>query len=260
MKRVKTTADLSAYPEQIARLLEGADIYDSSCSPAAKVSFIDKDGGIFLKEAAAGTLADEAQMHALFHSLRLTSEVLLYETQAGKDYLVTRRVKGEDCTNSLYITEPERLCDTVSTQLRALHEIKQKNTKLPDRNESYRQAVLSGKGKFEPGLFEGIWDFSSIEQAKQEALEGVSLLESDALIHGDYCLPNIMLDNWEFSGFIDLGGAGAGDRYFDILWGIWTLKFNLGTARLSQRFIDGYGRDLIDRDKLRLIAAIEALT
>ena len=69
-----------------------------------------------------------------------------------------------------------------------------------------------------------------------------------------------MLDNWEFSGFIDLGGAGAGDRYFDILWGIWTLKFNLGTARLSQRFIDGYGRDLIDRDKLRLIAAIEALT
>ena len=76
-------------------------------------------------------------------------------------------------------------------------------------------------------------------------------------MHGDYCLPNIILNNWKFSGFIDLGRGGIGDRHIDVLWGIWTLKYNLGTAQFSDRFIDAYGRDMVDKDKLRCIAAME---
>ena len=43
----------------------------------------------------------------------------------------------------------------------------------------------------------------------------------------------------------------------DILWGIWTLKYNLGIGKYSSRFMDAYGRDVIDEDKLRHIAAME---
>ena len=76
-------------------------------------------------------------------------------------------------------------------------------------------------------------------------------------MHGDYCLPNIMLKDWKLSGFIDLINGGVGDRHIDVLWGIWTLKYNIGTAEYTDRFIDVYGRDLIDEEKLRCIAAIE---
>ena len=82
-------------------------------------------------------------------------------------------------------------------------------------------------------------------------------LESNILMHGDYCLPNIILNNWKLSGFIDLGRGGVGDRNIDVLWVIWTLKYNLGTAQFSDRFIDAYGRDMVDKDKLRCIAAME---
>lgn len=82
-------------------------------------------------------------------------------------------------------------------------------------------------------------------------------LERNVLMHGDYCLPNIMLKDWKLSGFIDLINGGVGDRHIDVLWGIWTLKYNNGTAKYTDRFIDVYGRDLIDKEKLRCIAAME---
>ena len=66
-----------------------------------------------------------------------------------------------------------------------------------------------------------------------------------------------MLDDWNFSGFIDLGGAGVGDRHVDLFWGVWTLEFNLKTNRYRSRFIDAYGKSLVDEEKLKTIAAIE---
>ena len=48
------------------------------------------------------------------------------------------------------------------------------------------------------------------------------------LTHGDFCLPNIFLKEWDFSGFLDLGRSGAGDKWTDIaiLWR--TLRDNFG--------------------------------
>ena len=48
--------------------------------------------------------------------------------------------------------------------------------------------------------------------------------------HGDLCLPNIYFDeDNEFLGFIDLSGAGFGDKWLDYAWMLWSLEYNLGT-------------------------------
>ena len=49
-----------ALPEEIEKICRGADIYDSSCSPEARVYFIDRDGGYYLKVGGAGKLRQEA--------------------------------------------------------------------------------------------------------------------------------------------------------------------------------------------------------
>ena len=66
-----------------------------------------------------------------------------------------------------------------------------------------------------------------------------------------------MLDNWRFSGFIDVGNGGIGDRHVDLFWGAWTLGFNLGTDMYRDRFFDAYGRDKINEEKMKVIAAAE---
>ena len=247
-------------PEALAAFLRDAAVFDSSCSPEAKVFFIDKDEGYFLKTAGAGTLQTEAQMTEYMHSLRLSAEVLYYGAFKGRDWLLTRRIAGEDCTDPQYLADPKRLCDSTAGLLRALHETDAKDCPV-ERISSYAETVRNGFTvlHYEPDLFRGLWEFPSFEDAKRAAAEGLPLLRKDTLLHGDYCMPNIILNDWAFSGYIDLGNGGIGDRHIDILWGIWTLNFNLGTTEYTDRFMDAYGRDRIDPEMLRTVAAMEMI-
>ena len=91
MKRIRTELNAEMLPAAVEHLLNGATLYDSSCSTEARVYYIDRGGGLFLKTAAAETLRTEASMTAYFHKLGLSAEVLLYCSEAGsskpKQYL-----------------------------------------------------------------------------------------------------------------------------------------------------------------------------
>jgi kanamycin kinase len=60
------------------------------------------------------------------------------------------------------------------------------------------------------------------------------------LIHGDYCMPNILVQDGRLSGLIDLGGAGLGDPQDDLAAGVWTLQYNYGPGH-AREFLDAYG-------------------
>lgn len=58
-------------------------------------------------------------------------------------------------------------------------------------------------------------------------------------VHGDLCLPNILVDrNNEVVGFIDVSDAGKGDRNLDYSWMLWSFEYNLGTKEYSKRLLD----------------------
>ena len=261
MIRRSTTLDLSSLPPAIRRTVQGADITDSSCSTAARVYCVEKDGGLFLKVAAPGALKDEAMMTGVFFRLGLAAEVLDYETAGSHDYLLTRRVPGEDCIHPAHLSQPERLSALIGEQLRRLHELKPVDSRLPGRLAPYLERVRRGLalGCFDPSFCRGLWDFASAREAQEAALAGCAALKEDVLVHGDYCLPNILLDGWRFSGFVDLGGSGLADRHFDLLDGIWSLNYNLGSSRYTARFLDAYGRDRADPELLRCAAAMECV-
>ena len=127
---------------------------------------------------------------------------------------------------------------------------------MQDRNTEYLATVDEGYriGRFDPSFF---GDCTTPDEAYGVTVESRRLLNGRVLLHGDYCLPNIMFDGSSFSGFIDLGNGGVGDRHIDIFWGIWTLRFNLKTDKYKDRFISAYGKELIDPRILALIGACE---
>ncbi len=261
MRRHAAALPAEFQPPEIRPFLKGADIYDSSCSPEASVYFLDQGDGLYLKISQAGTLFREAEMTAYFSRLGLSAQVLHYGTHEGSDYLITARIPGEDCTDRHCLDDPKKLCDTTASLLRALHETDGSLCPVQDRLESYSESVRRGlAGRHcESDLFAGLWEFGSLQETRVVAEEGLRNLRKDALIHGDYCLPNIILNGWDLSGYIDLGNGGIADSHIDILWGIWTLNYNLGTVEYSDRFMDAYGRDRIDPDRLRMIAAMEMI-
>lgn len=259
MKRTLIDKIPIALPSELCRFTEGAKIYDSSCSPEARVYLIEREGGCFLKSGEVGTLKREAEMTGYFHSIGLGAEVLHYSTFEGRDLLLTSRVRGEDCTHHEYLENPTKLCDTVATKLRELHELRYTGCPVQDRTADYLALAEENyrTGNYDSSHFPDSFGYASAEEAIAVLRDGKGALKNDVLIHGDYCLPNIMLDDWRLSGFIDLGNAGVGDRHIDIFWGTWTLWFNLKTWQYTDRFLDAYGRDKANPEILKVIAAAE---
>lgn len=66
-------------------------------------------------------------------------------------------------------------------------------------------------------------------------------LKNVCLVHGDFCLPNIVVKDDKFIGFVDLGEARIDDPWVDYSWCIWSLEYNLKTKEHTQKLLDKLG-------------------
>lgn len=235
MEKTKIELDINAFPASIHPYMQGGVMYDSSCSDHARVYY--SDLGYYIKVEDKGLLEGEAKMVTLFAGLGLGPEMVLYVSE-NKDYMVTREAVGEDCISQRYLEEPEKLVKELARTMRFLHE-----SMDGERREAFAGVDIPRSASMD--LYE-----------KQGYLDKV---KCDTLIHGDFCLPNILLKDGKFSSFIDVGAAGMGDRHLDIYWVLWSLNYNLQTDKYTDLFLDLYGREQVDMEVLKLVAQVEKL-
>ena len=62
----------------------------------------------------------------------------------------------------------------------------------------------------------------------------------NVLIHGDYALPNVLVEDGSFSAVVDVGRAGLGNPEDDLAAGVWSLQYNFGKG-FARAFLDAYG-------------------
>ncbi|MBQ5761114.1 MAG: aminoglycoside 3'-phosphotransferase [Clostridia bacterium] len=258
MQKTPVTIRLSDFPECFHPLLQDAAIFDSSSSPQARVWFIDKENGYYLKKSAKDTLCREAEMTRYFHKMGLAAEVLAYESLAD-DWLLTAAIDGEDCVSPEHLTDPARLCAVLGKLLRRLHDTDPTGCPVTDHTATYLAAAEKSylSGNFDASHIPQAACFADRDAAWQYVQAHRHLLKNDTLIHGDFCLPNIILKDWQPAALIDVDHGGIGDRHVDLFWAIWSLRFNTNTDQWADAFLDAYGRDRVDPEILRLIAAIE---
>ena len=59
--------------------------------------------------------------------------------------------------------------------------------------------------------------------------------------HGDACAPNTMItDDGHWSGHVDLGQLGVGDRWADLAVATWSTQWNYGDG-WENALLDAYG-------------------
>ena len=219
MEKTLINIKLSDFPQQLHTYLTDACIYDTSSGENSQVLYSSHD--YYIKIAPKSSLEREAYVTDYLYKQGIGRELLEY-ISADKDYMVTRPATGQDATH--FLSQPEKLCRALASAMKYLHSLPTDN--LPPSPQM---------------------DFYNSDNT----------LKYDTFIHGDFCLPNIMLEDYTFKNFIDLGLVGAGDRHIDIFWCLWSLWFNLKTDRYTDYFIDLYGRESVNIETIKKIALLE---
>jgi len=134
----------------------------------------------------------------------------------GEEGLVISFLEGASLKGEDYLYDDARLWKSVSKDLSLLKNIK---------------CVGFGKiKKYENGIFYG--EFDSWQESLQETGKnilfglsdywrkniGVAFLGQGNLLHGDFCMDHIWINNGEYAGTIDFGDALIGDPLMDMAY------------------------------------------
>jgi kanamycin kinase len=95
------------------------------------------------------------------------------------------------------------------------------------------------------------WDPDRVAKTLGDILRGLHSTEAagcpfgvgkrgNVLVHGDYCLPNVLVQDGKLSGLVDVGQSGLGGPEIDLAAGVWTLQYNFGKGH-ARAFLDVYG-------------------
>ena len=176
-------------------------------------------------------------------------EIVDEGSESGVAWLVTRALPGRDATDEKWSGNPEKLVRGLARGLKRFHSAPV--TRCPF-NFRLNAALRHVRSRVDSGYPVPERDFHP-EHAHLDVREALALLEStvpssESLVvcHGDYCPPNILLEDWEAVGFLDLGELGVADRWWDLAVATWSLDWNLGPG-YEDVFLAEYGVENDDR-------------
>ena len=216
---------------------------------------LNRDGETrFLKLHPAGSrIADEAVRLRWAQEFLPVPRLIEYGSDGDYDWLLTEGLPGVDATQIK--DDPRALVTALGEGMRAFHEA------VPVRECPFDFTIPTAldhvRGRLAAGLIDPARDFHP-EHAGLSAEAAVGILVSTApsladevVCHGDFCLPNVLLEDgakYTVTGFLDLGALGVADRWADLAACAWSCDLNLGPGYAEFMF-DAYGETL-DEDRL----------
>ena len=249
---------LNNLPDSIARSL---DDYRTSgenhrtSSKAGVFRYEREDGaGLFLKINAdpcyIGLEAEKERMQWIGDRLPVP-QVVDYCREGAEEYLLTTALPGSASHRRENHGDKVGLVDLLAQGLRQIHALPIAGCAF---DRSYDALAERAIGLVESGLrseadlVEDGWRGGAAEVVEWFAGHRP---ESEDLVftHGDYCLPNILLEDGALTGFVDLGYAGVADRYLDLAACAQSIARNVG-AQWVVPFFSAYGIDDVDDGKL----------
>lgn len=212
-------------PDKIKKLIgsESYTVDDVGMSDSTVILFEDKV--LKIQAIRDWTKFDEAEneyqvMNWLKDKLPVP-KVLAYEKDDTKSYLLMTKVSGEMACADRYMRNPEQLVESLAEGLKMLWKVDISNCpfnwQLDRKLQKAKYAVennLVDIDNTEPDTF-GENGFKSPRHLLEWLYENKPQ-EELVLSHGDFCLPNIFLDNGKVSGYIDLVRTGIADKWQDI--------------------------------------------
>ncbi len=148
-------------------------------------------------------------------------EVICHIKENGTDYLLMSKIEGKMSCDKEYMRNPKKLMDILAESMKMLWSVDISDCPVNmNLDAKLKMAEYNVKNNLvdventQPGTF-GANGFENPEKLL-EWLKNNRPDEDVVLSHGDFCLPNILIENGTLSGFIDIGRMGISDRWNDI--------------------------------------------
>ena len=187
-------------------------------------------------------------------------EVLHFSEEGDGDYLLLSEVPGQmACDPAL---DPARVAVLLAEGLRMIHAVPVADCPFDQRLavtvEQGRRHVQTGN--VDEADFDDLRRGRTAQEVFQEVLETRPAGEDLVFTHGDYCLPNVLLDHarWRIGGFIDWERGGVADRYQDVALAARSLTYNFD-ARWAPRLFEAYGLGHVDQEKVAFYQLLDEL-
>ena len=217
-----------------------------------------EDDALYLKIATgydAFELQAEIERLRWMHTHALPVPHVLYADEYdGKRYLLMTEANGVTLIDKTLYDSPETIVRVLADGMKLLHSVPIEDCPF---NHELEERLPLAQMRVEQGLideddFDDERQGCSAKDLFNELLRDKPTSEDLVFTHGDYCLPNILLDpsTEAISGFIDLGRAGIADRHQDIALCVRSLTYNQGDG-WTDLLYDSYGRTYIDEDKIK---------
>jgi aminoglycoside phosphotransferase len=174
-------------------------------------------------------------------------------------YLVLGEVPGVMACNRMFADDLPNLVRVVAEGLRMIHAVDAARCPFDQRID--RQLMLAQQ-RVAQGLVDADHTISGMNARTVLADLIANRPDHEDLVftHGDYCLPNVLIDpqTMRINGFVDWGRAGIADRYQDLALAARSLTYNFGSG-WEPLLWDAYGLDAPDYDKIKFYQNLDDL-
>jgi aminoglycoside phosphotransferase len=163
-------------------------------------------------------------------------QVRMFLEGEGCDYLLLSEVPGIPASDDACKKDPAKVIEQLSAGLAMIHGLPINqcpfNETLEYKVEQARQRMI--KGMVDESDFDKSRLGRTASELYQELIERRPADEELVFTHGDYCLPNIIVNDWQLSGLIDWGRAGIADWHQDIALFARSVEGNFGEKWVEQ--------------------------
>lgn len=198
-------------------------------------------------------------------------KIICYHTENGKNYLLMSKISGKMSCDDEFMKNPKQLVFVLADAIKTLWNVDISD--CPIKND-LSTVLKAAEYRVEHGLVD-VDDAEPETFCKGGFKDPQQLLgwlydnrpeEDFVLSHGDFCLPNIFINDDGFSGFVDIGRMGVADRYQDIALCYRSLKHNF-SGKFGGKSYGGFDEEMFfdalgvepDFEKIRYYILLDEL-
>lgn len=200
----------------------------------------------FLKVLPLGaypSLADERDRLNWVGDRITVPGVIDYGVDEDCEWLMLSQLPGRDATTPEVKADPRLIVPLLARGLRAFHEIDPSGCPFDFRIDTALQHV---RDRVQNSVYDDDYEMHD-EFVDLKGPAGLARLEAirppteDVVVcHGDYCFPNVLIEDGRIVGYLDLGELGVADRWWDVAVGAWSTTWNVGPG-WEELFYESYG-------------------